>query len=149
MKNEAPDPVGEEVDEVMNEEESEIESTNSMKVLLASARTRAAQYEAASENENDEMEEDASNDHDEINFSKNHTVSHSTFNEFSRRAFDKVFKTVLSFADILFYVLDVRDSNGTRFQKIERQITAADSGSKRLILILNKIDLVPPTIFKS
>ena len=149
LENEAPDPIGEEVDEAMDEEESGMEPTNPMEALLASARARAAQYEAAPESEDDEMEEDAADGDDEMNLPESHTISYSSSHESSRRAFDKVFKTVLASADILLYVLDARDPNGTRSQEIERQITAADGGSKRLILILNKIDLVPPAVLKS
>lgn len=150
FEDDSPDPMGKEVDEAMDEEESGIESTNPMGALLASARARAAQYEAASENEDDEMEEDASDGDNEINLGESHPISYpSSSHESSRRAFDKVFKTVLSSADILLYVLDARDPNGTRSQEIERQIAAADAGSKRLILILNKIDLVPPGVLKS
>lgn len=150
LENDTPDPVGEEVDEAMDEEEAGTEPTNPMEALLASARARAAQYEAAPENEDDdEMEEDVSDGADEINLSESHTISYPLSHESSRRAFDKVFKTVLSSADVLLYVLDARDPNGTRSQEIERQIAAADGGSKRLILILNKIDLVPPGVLKS
>jgi nuclear GTP-binding protein len=45
-------------------------------------------------------------------------------------------------------VLDARDPEGTRSREVERQILAADGGNKRLILILNKIDLVPPNVLK-
>lgn len=149
LEDDAPDSAGEEeVDEVMDEE-SGTESTNPMGALLASARARAAQYEAASENEGDDMEEDASESGDETNPTRHHPTSYPSTHESSRHAFDKIFKTVLSSADILLYVLDARDPNGTRSQEIERQIAAADAGSKRLILILNKIDLVPPGVLKS
>lgn len=130
-------------------EESGIESTNPMGALLASARARAALNEVASENEDEEMKKDGSKGGDEINLTEHHPTSYPSFHESSRRAFDKVFKTVLSFVDILLYVLDARDPNETRSQEIERQGAAADAGSKRLILILNKIDLVPPEVLKS
>lgn len=148
VTNDEPDPARDEVDESM-EDESETESTNPMGALLASARARAAQYEAASDNEGDNMEDDASEDDDEVDPTAFHSTSHASSHESSRGAFDKIFKTVLSSADILLYVLDARDPNGTRSQEIERQIAAADGGSKRLILILNKIDLVPPGVLKS
>lgn len=72
----------------------------------------------------------------------------STRKETSRKTFDKLFKTVLDAADVILYVLDARDPNGTRSKAIERQIMAAQDGEKRLILILNKIDLVPPHVLK-
>ena len=146
-QNDTPDLPLEEVDEAM-EEESGTESINPMGALLASARARAAEYEAAPDDGNNEMEEDDLED-DEANTLGDLPASHTSSHESSRRAFDKVFKTVLSSADILLYVLDARDPNGTRSQEIERQIAATDAGSKHLILVLNKIDLVPPGVLKS
>jgi nuclear GTP-binding protein len=52
-------------------------------------------------------------------------------------------------ADVVLYVLDARDPEGTRSKEVEREIMAADAGNKRLILILNKIDLVPPPVLKA
>ena len=48
-------------------------------------------------------------------------------------------------ADIILYILDARDPEGTRSRDVERQTMEADSSEKRLVLILNKIDLVPGT----
>ncbi|KAL8827589.1 MAG: hypothetical protein Q9191_003088 [Dirinaria sp. TL-2023a] len=123
------------------------ESNNPMSALLASARARAAEYEDTVE-EDEMMDEDDSDDDTDL-----HRDSAITFPtraeplnpDSSRRAYDKTFKSVLSSADIILYVLDARDPNATRSQEIEHQIEAADGGAKRLILILNKIDLVPPS----
>ena len=125
-------------------------SANPMSALLASARARAAEYEDASDGEDDEMDEDVSEDGHDIDCFNDFTTNNpNQSHESSRRAYDKVFKAVLSSADIVLYVLDARDPNGTRSQEVERQIVAADAGSKRLILILNKIDLVPPPVLKA
>merc|ERR1711939_1186267 len=67
----------------------------------------------------------------------------------SRKAFDKVFKQVVEQADVVLYVLDARDPEGTRSKEVERMVMAAASGGKRLILILNKIDLIPAPVLKS
>jgi nuclear GTP-binding protein len=67
----------------------------------------------------------------------------------SRKAFDKVFKQVVDSADVVLYVLDARDPEGTRSKEVERQVMAAASGGKRLILILNKIDLIPAPVLKA
>ena len=136
-------------DEDMEEDMSN-ESANPMSALLASARARAAEYEKEPDEYDDDMSED-----DEIEGGADATtvnslpISGPQTLESSRRAFDKVFKSVLSTSDILLYVLDARDPNGTRSREIEREITAADAGSKRLILILNKIDLIPPSVLKA
>ncbi|KAA6410987.1 MAG: nuclear GTP-binding NUG1 [Lasallia pustulata] len=131
-------------DEEMDEDIDE-DSANPMAALLASAKARAIEYDEAPEDK-DEMDEDDSEGGLEIDSALTTSIPSSL--ESSRRAFDKIFKNVLSSADILLYVLDARDPNGTRSRDIERQITALDGGSKRLILILNKIDLVPPPVLK-
>lgn len=133
-------------DEEMNED-IDADSANPMAALLASAKARAAEYEEVSEDDDDIEEDDDDEGDVEIDSTPTTSIPHSL--ESSRRAFDKVFKTVLSSADILLYVIDARDPNGTRSRDIERQITALDGGSKRLILILNKIDLVPPPVLKN
>ncbi|KAL2043522.1 hypothetical protein N7G274_003829 [Stereocaulon virgatum] len=135
-------------DEGMDEDELD-DASNPMSALLASARARAAEYEGASgEDEDDEMDEDVSEGDVDVTATSSFPTSGPQPLETSRRAFDKVFKSVLSTSDILLYVLDARDPNGTRSREIERSITAADAGSKRLILILNKIDLVPSPVLK-
>ena len=144
-EEELSDVVDEDMDEGLQEDLS-----NPMSALLASARARAAEYGDASDSEeDDEMEEDASEGVADITTANSLPTSGPQTLESSRRAFDKVFKNVLSSSDILLYVLDARDPNGTRSREIEREIAAADAGSKRLILILNKIDLVPPPILKA
>ncbi|CAG8465664.1 10090_t:CDS:2, partial [Acaulospora colombiana] len=60
----------------------------------------------------------------------------------SRRAYYKEFRKVIEAADVILEILDARDPLGCRTKQVERMIN--DSGSaKRVILILNKIDLVP------
>ncbi|RUS22177.1 P-loop containing nucleoside triphosphate hydrolase protein [Endogone sp. FLAS-F59071] len=59
----------------------------------------------------------------------------------SRKAYYHEFRKVLDNADVILEVLDARDPLGCRAKHIERMII--DSGlNKRVILILNKIDLV-------
>ncbi|KAJ1515481.1 Guanine nucleotide-binding protein-like 3, partial [Coelomomyces lativittatus] len=48
---------------------------------------------------------------------------------------------VLSIAQVVLQVLDARDPLGTRCRKLESQIIA--QGQIRLVLVLNKIDLIP------
>ena len=129
------------------DEDTPNDSAHPMSALLASARARAAEYENEPDenaDEDDELEEGVN-----IATADSLPTSGPQTLESSRRAFDRVFKSVLSTSDILLYVLDARDPNGTRSREIEREITAADAGSKRLILILNKIDLVPPPVLKA
>lgn len=119
------------------------EDANPMAALLASARAAAQQYEEELESGNsmDEDEDSESGGEDEIS-------GLPTQKDGSRKAFDKVFKQVVDQADVVLYVLDARDPAGTRSKEVERMVMAAASGGKRLILILNKIDLIPPQVLK-
>ncbi|GAB0495370.1 hypothetical protein MMPV_006670 [Pyropia vietnamensis] len=65
--------------------------------------------------------------------------------ENSRRAFMAQFRSVVDSADVLLQVLDARDPLGTRSAEVERAVLDA-SPPKRLILILNKVDLVPRSV---
>ncbi|KAJ3286546.1 Guanine nucleotide-binding protein-like 3 [Borealophlyctis nickersoniae] len=60
----------------------------------------------------------------------------------SRKAYYKEFKKVVEAADVILEVLDARDPLGCRTRQIEEMIVSAGP-NKRVILILNKIDLVP------
>ncbi|KAJ1829934.1 nuclear GTP-binding protein nug1, partial [Coemansia sp. RSA 2708] len=60
----------------------------------------------------------------------------------SKRAYYREFQKVVQHADVILEVLDARDPLGTRAPQIERMILDAGA-NKRIILILNKIDLVP------
>lgn len=146
-------------DELLDDDMDEDgDDSNPMAALLASARARAAEYDEDHESEDDEMDEDEDDEMDEddedggveLDDSLPELVTaQNASKESSRRQFDKVFKSVTEAADVVLYVLDARDPEGTRSKEVEREIMAADGGSKRLILILNKIDLVPPPVLKA
>ncbi|PWW72727.1 P-loop containing nucleoside triphosphate hydrolase protein [Tuber magnatum] len=116
---------------------------SAMAALLASARVRAAEYEAEHGDSSGESDDDSDSEIWIPDFE-----SRTTRKDTSRKAFDKMFKQVIDAADVILYVLDARDPEGTRSRDVERQIMMADGGEKRLILILNKIDLVPTTVLK-
>ncbi|XP_064400040.1 guanine nucleotide-binding protein-like 3 homolog [Halichondria panicea] len=60
----------------------------------------------------------------------------------SLRAYYREFKKVVEASDVVLEVLDARDPLGCRCVQVEQAVL--DSGSnKKLILVLNKIDLVP------
>ncbi|CAK8690488.1 unnamed protein product [Clavelina lepadiformis] len=62
--------------------------------------------------------------------------------EMSRKAYYKEFKKVVESADVVVEVLDARDPLGCRCLEMEK--TILESGTnKRIVLLLNKIDLVP------
>jgi nuclear GTP-binding protein len=141
--------------ESLDEMDEDGDESNPMAALLASAQARATEYQGHEEEDDDDDDDDDEMDEDEDegeggtrpSFSDGLTINHKKPDS-SRRAFDKMFKQVLEAADVILYVLDARDPEGTRSQEVERQIMAAENGSKRLILILNKIDLVPPAVLK-
>ena len=59
----------------------------------------------------------------------------------SRKAYIKDLKTVIEEADVILEVLDARDPQGCRNIEMEHQVI---SQNKKLVLVLNKIDLIPP-----
>ena len=60
----------------------------------------------------------------------------------SKRAFYKDFKQVVEASDVILEVLDARDPLGTRVHELEK-LVLEQAGSKRIVLVLNKVDLVP------
>lgn len=60
----------------------------------------------------------------------------------SRRAFYREFKEVFENSDVILMVLDARDPQGCRVKEVEESVLAT-GGKKRLVMVLNKIDLVP------
>ncbi|KAI1741326.1 P-loop containing nucleoside triphosphate hydrolase protein [Xylaria scruposa] len=127
--------------DMMDEDgDDDADASNPMAALLASARAAAEKYERELQS-GDDMEEDDDDDDDSDN-GVDFTV------DSSRKAHDKVFKQVVDQADVVLYVLDARDPEGTRSREVERMIMAAASGGKRLMLVLNKIDLIPPNVLK-
>jgi len=58
----------------------------------------------------------------------------------SRKAYYRELKKVIEEADVIIQVLDARDPEGCRNHEIEQE---ALKQSKKVLLVLNKIDLVP------
>ncbi|KAK1757473.1 P-loop containing nucleoside triphosphate hydrolase protein [Echria macrotheca] len=130
-------------DDMMDEDMSDIDESNPLAALVASARKTAEQYERELQSGDDMDDDDSESDDEEA------AVTEVPGGASSRKAFDKVFKQVVEQADVVLYVLDARDPEGTRSRDVERSVMAAASGGKRLILILNKVDLIPPPVLRA
>lgn len=118
-----------------------------MAALLASAKARVAEFEQKNGQDEDAMDDDSEDEDDFTRFDEEDDVN--VRKDSSRKQFDKVYKQVVDSADVVLYVLDARDPEGTRSKEVEQMVMAADRGSKRMIFILNKIDLVPPPVLRS
>uniref|UniRef100_A0A8C8RIR4 G protein nucleolar 3 n=1 Tax=Pelusios castaneus TaxID=367368 RepID=A0A8C8RIR4_9SAUR len=68
--------------------------------------------------------------------------SNKLLNKNSKKSFCGELKKVVEASDIVLQVLDARDPLGCRCPQVEQIITQS-GGNKKLLLVLNKIDLVP------
>lgn len=132
-------------DDMMDDDDdNDVDESNPMAALLASARRAAEDYErdlgSGEDLDDDDESDDIDDDSGAVPVGRDAT---------SRKAYDKVFKQVVDQADVVLYVLDARDPEGTRSRDVERAVLQAASGGKRLILVLNKIDLIPPPVLKA
>jgi len=59
----------------------------------------------------------------------------------SAKAYYREFKKVVDAADVVLEVLDARDPLGSRCREVEQAVVVG--GGKRLVMVLNKADLVP------
>ncbi|KAE8583133.1 hypothetical protein XENTR_v10020437 [Xenopus tropicalis] len=66
-------------------------------------------------------------------------------NENSRKAYYREFKKVVEAADVILEVLDARDPLGCRCPQVEQAVVQSGT-EKKLVLVLNKIDLVPKPV---
>ncbi|KAI0966560.1 P-loop containing nucleoside triphosphate hydrolase protein [Xylaria arbuscula] len=131
-------------DDMMDEDDDEGDDSNPMAALIASARAAAEKYERELQS-GDEMDDDDEDDDDDDESDGDFDF---TVQDSSRKAHDKVFKQVVDRADVVLYILDARDPERTRSKEVERMVMAAASGGKRLMFVLNKIDLIPPNVLK-
>ncbi|NXY20475.1 GNL3 protein, partial [Atrichornis clamosus] len=68
--------------------------------------------------------------------------SNKLLNKNSKKSFCRELNKVLEASDVVLEVLDARDPMGCRCPQLE-QAVACSGGNKKLVFVLNKIDLVP------
>ncbi|KAF2198684.1 hypothetical protein GQ43DRAFT_474316 [Delitschia confertaspora ATCC 74209] len=138
-------------DSEAGDDSMDVDDSNPMAALLASAKRAAAEYDQrkGKDADADAMDEDDESDFGGFDEKDDDGVTNTTIRkDSSRRQFDKVYKQVVDSADVVLYVLDARDPESTRSKEVEQMVMASDGGAKRLIFILNKIDLIPPATLK-
>ncbi|VEU23011.1 DEKNAAC104140 [Brettanomyces naardenensis] len=134
---------GEEIDE--GEVEEGIKQ-DSMAALMESAQRAATDFEGEDDGKMDEDDEE-DEEFEVVDYEiEDEEEGESGQSEKSRKQFDKVFKNVVDASDVVLYVLDARDPERTRSRRVEEAVLS--DPEKRLILILNKVDLVPETVLK-
>lgn len=121
-----------------DDEDDEEEEGNGLAALLESAQKAVKAYDGEESDDNDAMEEYEINEYE---IEEDEEDEDDKVLDKSRKAYDKIFKAVVDAADVILYVMDARDPEGTRSKKVEEAVL--QSQGKRLLLVLNKVDLVP------
>ncbi|XP_010084313.1 PREDICTED: guanine nucleotide-binding protein-like 3, partial [Pterocles gutturalis] len=73
---------------------------------------------------------------------KSKTKTNKLLHKNSKKSFCRELKKVIEASDVVLEVLDARDPMGCRCPQLEQAVTCS-GGDKKLLLVLNKIDLVP------
>ncbi|KAJ2932150.1 hypothetical protein H1R20_g4942, partial [Candolleomyces eurysporus] len=71
------------------------------------------------------------------------STSRSKTKEQIRRYYLKALHKVIDQSDIIILVLDARDPEGCRSRLVEEEVRRRESEGKKLVFVLNKIDLIP------
>ncbi|EMG47071.1 NUG1 Nuclear GTP-binding protein NUG1 [Candida maltosa Xu316] len=134
--------IGDSDDDEMDEDDQD-DGANGLAALLESAQKAAKDYDGEDDEDQDDANMVDSEDDVEYEISDVEDSKDEEFGELekSRKAYDKIFKTVVDEADVILYVLDARDPEATRSRKVEQAVL--QNPGKRLILVLNKVDLIP------
>ncbi|XP_020827181.1 guanine nucleotide-binding protein-like 3 [Phascolarctos cinereus] len=125
--------------------------------LLREAEQRKQQLEELKEKQklNKHKEQGQKRKHDENSVASSNTkpperefvgrkakLSCRTVKQGSKKSFCRELQKVIEASDVLLEVLDARDPLGCRCPQVEQVITRT-GGNKKLLLVLNKTDLVP------
>jgi len=116
----------------VDEDYSTSATSNRLGALLESARVAAEENEEEDEEEFEEDEDD-----EEVTFKINAYDS----SDKAAEVFQSIYKQAVDRSDVVLYVLDARDPEGTRSKQVEEAVLA--DSNKRLVFLLNKADLIP------
>lgn len=122
-------------------EEDDDDGAGGLAALLESAQAAAEAYEGGAD-----ADGDAEMDDNVVDYEIDTPTAPGDTLDLSRKAYDKIFKAVVEAADVIVYVVDARDPEATRLKKVEEAVL--QSQGKRLLLVLNKVDLVPEANLK-
>ncbi|GAA6047904.1 hypothetical protein JCM3770_006417 [Rhodotorula araucariae] len=92
---------------------------------------------------------DAERDEDDLMDDDDDAGAEKQVQDASLKLHAKSLRKVLEMSDVVIEVLDARDPVGTRCRAVERELKSLDNGRKKLVLVLNKIDLVPPHVVQA
>ncbi|KAG0139634.1 hypothetical protein CROQUDRAFT_666217 [Cronartium quercuum f. sp. fusiforme G11] len=106
------------------------------RLIDSTASTSATALAASIEKEDEEMELD----NEEIEIRNDVPEDKSLSSTSSLRIHAKSLKKVINLSDVLIEVLDARDPLGTRSIQLEKEVIKS---GKKILLILNKVDLIP------
>lgn len=128
-------------DEIIKEAQAEKER---LKAEKEQRRNQKSMLIDAMDIQNDQLEQLVQNAQHRLDTYSDHDSPVKTYKlpDNSKRAYFKEFQKVVEMSDVILEVLDARDPLGTRIKYIEQQILE-NNNTKRIILILNKIDLIP------
>jgi ribosome biogenesis GTPase A len=127
----------------------------SLASILDKAQEQAQHFDARHGKENrscsaSNMEIMADNANGNMNMTESQSLEKETntsnnvvLNDHSRKAYMKELKKVVERADVILEILDARDPMGCRTIEMEDRMR---SKGKKVVLVLNKIDLVPPEV---
>ncbi|CAM9017785.1 unnamed protein product [Wickerhamomyces anomalus] len=119
---------GENPDDIIEEDDDEEVDANPLAALLESAQQAAKEYEGEGSDDDEEIDEDES-DLEVVDYEISEDEDEDSELDKSRKAYDKIFKKVVEAADVILYVLDARDPEGTRSKKVEQAVLQSQGAS--------------------
>ncbi|GFZ42663.1 hypothetical protein JCM24511_00380 [Saitozyma sp. JCM 24511] len=72
-----------------------------------------------------------------------------TTRDSSAKAFMRELRKVIERSDVIIQVLDARDPEGTRSRWVEEEVRKREADGKKLLAVVNKIDLVPRAVLEN